>query len=1361
MKGKGVIFVTSILIALGLSSCVDPKSASDFKGEQRMVSARIQLTSEGQSSTWSPLRQSSLSTLPGDTGTILVMAVDESIAFTNQFSSISSYFDRSLLNLNSSTVTLNLPLNTPLKLFEYAFGQQRSAAGQLTVSDLVIASNSISFMITDSDLGQTKILQSALTLVASPTSITVSPASAELDIGDSVNFTAYGEFVDSSLLGITNFVNWTVSDSSIASVTNSETSKGTVTALTDGIVTVTATLGNVSGTASITAGTVITGPISQNSTITTDQAVDYHFSTDDFPFTETTAGETFTNLLIASLPTGGSLFLDTNFNSLIDSGESVSAGDAIPVASFRYLRYRPDFSGSGTGYDSFTFKVGSENGYSYAVYTMTTNVNAVSYDCPTIGSGSSSDSGVFSGGSACTISNADITVMPGHILTLSAGGNPINSVTINSGGTFVIEGGTIGSSIILNGGILDINDNSGISGDIFHQHPSVIDIQAGKYLDYDGSDIIVGANQLTFLGNGEFHSGSSIHLNNAASHLYISGNGVIENVRIDNTDLNSGLGIEVNGDVELRTLFLGADATINVVSGSLTIKEGLWVMAGAPVNLTTYGMILVGGVVLEASLDIDGVILLGEFASLQAKGDASFGAGSNLIFTGGVIVDPGVVLTIEDEDDTTTVTFPGYSDIEGQIIVEGDESLVFANPPLSDTVFDTFVTDNSTGSVTNIDVDTDLSNLTPLFESDHFCEEGGSAGCTSIEDAILNSHPSYSWFMETNIQGDTYGIHYLPDDVTNPLAGGDIYGREVISETHQWAAGSSFSFLGRYTSTTVNGGMDAIITKAGEFLSMVTWVDSGHLYHAWYYTTDAYVSGYFFDASDDLYVHFNQDMDTTFDVTGVTPDYTPVWDNIRTLRFGLASTGDGVTLTLPMATFRTKDLNYIVQDGSFTIEHFVKVEGQVVDASADPNSWAEVFSSLDSIRAYSDGGGNFTLATLSADPSTDYQVYIHGGCGTTGFVKSGLTPAWQQHVIDCGSSGPTVSSGLYNSTALGTPSAGGITWYYNAPADVTWDAPSFDATGDMDIYILQDDPTGLDATDSATLAANVNSKNWNRSFAGLSNSGIISFDPTYFSEHGSSYRVLVIDSSGNWDISDNDFSVHLVNSSNYKPSALTDPNGSENWHFGIAETISWSTSDLSADTVAIYLIQDDPSILDTTADITTSVNSLKWDRRSRSDFNTGQRGLDPMELGSNGADSRILIIDSQGNWDISDADFTITLVDANKYWPNALTSPNGGETWSESSSETLSWDTYYINSGKLNVFILNDTSTDMDETDPATLTGIVNNKRWEMRLGADAEWGSDGIDPSMLKTGSSFLWLLIIDQEGNWDISDGFFQVVP
>ncbi|MBU2511287.1 Ig-like domain-containing protein [bacterium] len=1364
MKTSLVNFVVFLLLAVGLTSCVEPKDESDFSDQQRIVSVTLQLEDQGQRSLWNPFRQSGLSTLPKNTQTILVVAVSESIGFTNEFYAISSYYDKALLDLNTFTVNLNLPLNTPIKLYEYAFGKAKSLE-QLGQGDLVIASAAIDLSLNSSDVGKTKTLQSSLELVAAPSSLSISPAVAMLEIGAVQEFTATGVFQDGSSLGITNFVNWSVSDTSVATITDSGTSKGVLTVARSGIITVKAAIGTISATALVYTGTAANAPASANNTVTTTQPKDYSFSSGDFPFTGVVAGDTLAAVKITSLPSRGTLYLDSNLNTIVDSGESIAIDQVIAANDIQYLKFKPIPDENGTNYDQFTFTVSNGANYSFFPNTMTINVTAVSYSCASISSGYISDSLNFSGGATCISGGSSINIMKGHTITVGAAGTLVGSIQINPGGTLVVEEGTISSDIILNGGVLKVDGNLLFNGDITHTMSSTIDIQTGTTLDYKGSDIPVGSYQLTIKGGGEFIGSSSVYLNAALSHLYLSEDVKIETVTVGNTALFPGKGIEVFGNCMIKILYMGADAWITVVSGSLTIDKNLWITLGNGVELTISGSVNVGGIVLEADLDIDGVITLGEFAQLVVKADATFGAGSDLTFTGGVHVDPGVTLNIEDEDLVVTITFPGYSDIQGDIIVEGNDNLVFANPPLSGTVFTYTVTDNSTGTVTNIDVTTNLSSISPLWQSDFYCEEFEMGGCPDLEQAIAYTYPGFSWFMETDINGNNHSVHFIPDDEKSPLLGGDLYGRQLLPDSHDWSPGSEFVYLGRYGYTTVNGGIEAVIATGSQVMSFVTWVDSGKLYHAWYYTTDARVNGYYFDASDDLYVYFNQDMDTAYDnITGLPFAPTTSWINFRTFKVELAPYADGDTATLPMGSFQTMATNTLVEDGTFTIYHFVKVEGQVVDASGDPLEWSQVSSNLDYVKTRSDSGGNFTLATLSSDPSTDYQVFIEGGCDIVGYVKSGLTPAWQQHYIDyCsgGTSGPIVTSGLYAPAGVTVPNIGGIIWYHNSTETITWNTGTYDASGDLDIYLLYDDPTGLDATDSAILATNVNSKHWGKLYDNLSNSGTISLDPERYRDHGDYYRVLIIDNSGNWDISDNEFAIHLVNSGNEYNTALYGPNGGESWEFGQLDEITWDTSMLTTGRISIFLLMDDSTALDTTGDMATAVNSLKWEGRQLNQFNLGIRTLDPTYLGSNGTKSRVLVMDDAGSWDISDANFTITMVKSGNYHSTALFSPNGGENWVQGSMETLNWDSSLIGSGYLMVFALGDSTADLDETDPVLLTNAVNDKRWELRHKADAFLGSESVDPSHFSGSGSSSWLLIMDENGNWDISDTQFSISP
>jgi hypothetical protein len=122
-----------------------------------------------------------------------------------------------------------------------------------------------------------------------------------------------------------------------------------------------------------------------------------------------------------------------------------------------------------------------------------------------------------------------------------------------------------------------------------------------------------------------------------------------------------------------------------------------------------------------------------------------------------------------------------------------------------------------------------------------------------------------------------------------------------------------------------------------------------------------------------------------------------------------------------------------------------------------------------------------------------------------------------------GSAGPTTVYGDgYQPTGLTYPNDSGITWIWNMEETITWNNTDF--TGAVDFYILIDDPTSLDDSNPDTLAANVNALIWQHLAEDDTNSGSHTLTvPT--DVNGDTYRILMVDENGNWDINDNDFIV--------------------------------------------------------------------------------------------------------------------------------------------------------------------------------------------------------------------------------------------
>ena len=83
-------------------------------------------------------------------------------------------------------------------------------------------------------------------------SITVTPADSSIPTGSTQQMTATGNFSDGSMQDITDQVTWTSSDDTLATVGNGGNNKGLASGQAAGTVTLTATLGMVSGTTMLT-----------------------------------------------------------------------------------------------------------------------------------------------------------------------------------------------------------------------------------------------------------------------------------------------------------------------------------------------------------------------------------------------------------------------------------------------------------------------------------------------------------------------------------------------------------------------------------------------------------------------------------------------------------------------------------------------------------------------------------------------------------------------------------------------------------------------------------------------------------------------------------------------------------------------------------------------------------------------------------------------------------------------------------------------------------------------------------------------------------------------------------------------------
>ena len=93
---------------------------------------------------------------------------------------------------------------------------------------------------------------SQVTIAPALVSIAITPSRASIARETALQFTATGSYTDNSMQNITASVNWSSSNTSVATVSNTSPTKGLVQGVSAGTVTISATSGSISGTTSLT-----------------------------------------------------------------------------------------------------------------------------------------------------------------------------------------------------------------------------------------------------------------------------------------------------------------------------------------------------------------------------------------------------------------------------------------------------------------------------------------------------------------------------------------------------------------------------------------------------------------------------------------------------------------------------------------------------------------------------------------------------------------------------------------------------------------------------------------------------------------------------------------------------------------------------------------------------------------------------------------------------------------------------------------------------------------------------------------------------------------------------------------------------
>ncbi len=138
-----LIWMIVLFTMLGLGSCNQPRDRSSYGGDGTYARVSVHVDSRSTSRQIQPNnRYLNEFGIPAPSGTALIIAVPAGTSFSDTYNSVTGYYDKQLVDLTTSTVTLTLPLNTSIQLFEYTFIQSYSL-NSLSSENRVVFSKAI------------------------------------------------------------------------------------------------------------------------------------------------------------------------------------------------------------------------------------------------------------------------------------------------------------------------------------------------------------------------------------------------------------------------------------------------------------------------------------------------------------------------------------------------------------------------------------------------------------------------------------------------------------------------------------------------------------------------------------------------------------------------------------------------------------------------------------------------------------------------------------------------------------------------------------------------------------------------------------------------------------------------------------------------------------------------------------------------------------------------------------------------------------------------------------------------------------------------------------------------------------------
>jgi len=238
------------LMLLSVAGCNKPEKRSSYNQGPNYAKVSVAVPSPQLRSYLAPGVQAAISTLPLDTQGSMIVAVPASEPFNGDYAALSSTYDANLLDLTTGEVSLLLPLETPMHLFEYTFAKPVAFVDEIFAGHPSAVAGADLGLVTLT-AGTTLVqLTSRLTPITRPASVAIT--SVALSINTPVQLSAVATYADGSSQDLTNLATWTLADPSLGSITDGGPSKGQVTGVVPGKLVVNANVLGVIGTVTLT-----------------------------------------------------------------------------------------------------------------------------------------------------------------------------------------------------------------------------------------------------------------------------------------------------------------------------------------------------------------------------------------------------------------------------------------------------------------------------------------------------------------------------------------------------------------------------------------------------------------------------------------------------------------------------------------------------------------------------------------------------------------------------------------------------------------------------------------------------------------------------------------------------------------------------------------------------------------------------------------------------------------------------------------------------------------------------------------------------------------------------------------------------